>query len=76
MLLNEILKEHRRVQQLEATIAQIKSNAERQEAIIAEQQQEIKTLTASLKEQACQIQKVSAQLEAGRFARPMAASNQ
>ena len=76
MLLNEFQKEHRKVQQQEATIAQIKSNAERQEAIIAEQQQEIKTLTASLKEQASQIQKVSAQLEAGRLARPMAASNQ
>ena len=76
MLLNEFLKEHRKVQQQEATITQIKSNAERQEAIIAEQQQEIKALTASLKEQASQIQKVSAQLEAGRFARPMAASNQ
>ena len=75
MLLNEFLKEHRKVQQQEATIAQIKSNAERQEAIIAEQQQEIKTLTASLKEQASQIQKVSAQLEADRLARPLAASN-
>ena len=75
MLLNEFLKEHRKVQQQEATIAQIKSNAERQEAIIAEQQQEIKALTASLKEQASQIQKVSAQLEAGRLARPLAASN-
>ena len=75
MLLNEFQKEHRKVQQQEATIAQIKSNAERQEAIIAEQQQEIKALTASLKEQASQIQKVSAQLEAGRLARPLAASN-
>ena len=61
MLLNEFLKEHRKVQQQEATITQIKSNAERQEAIIAEQQQEIKALTASLKEQASQIQKVSGQ---------------
>ena len=61
MLLNEFLKEHRKVQQQEATITQIKSNAERQEAIIAEQQQEIKALTASLKEQALQIQKVSGQ---------------
>ena len=71
MLLNEFLKEHRKVQQQEATITQIKSNAERQEAIIAEQQQEIKALTASLKEQASQIQN-----SAGRLARPMAASNQ
>jgi trimeric autotransporter adhesin len=50
MLLNEFLKEHRKVQELEANAAQ--------------QQKEIKALTASLKEQASQIQKVSAQLAA------------
>jgi Chaperone of endosialidase len=49
MLLNEFLKEHRTVQELEATVSQ--------------QQKEIHALTASLKEQASQIQKVSAQLE-------------
>jgi len=48
MLLNEFLKEHRKVQQLETTAA--------------EQQKEVKALTASLKEQALQIQRVSAQL--------------
>jgi hypothetical protein len=54
MLLNEFLKEHRNVQELEATVAQ--------------QQKEIKALTASLKEQASEIQKVSAQLEASKAA--------
>jgi len=49
MLLNEFLKEHRRVQKQEATIAQ--------------QQKEIATLAAQLKEQAALIQKVSAQLK-------------
>jgi hypothetical protein len=49
MLLNEFLKEHRKVQELEAAIAQ--------------QQKEIKALAASLKEQALQIQKVSSQRE-------------
>jgi len=49
MLLNEFLKEHRKVQQLEANDA--------------EQQGEIKALIATVKEQAAQIQKVSAQLE-------------
>jgi hypothetical protein len=43
MLLNEFLKQHRKVQELEAAIAQ--------------QQKEIKALTARLKEQALQIQK-------------------
>jgi trimeric autotransporter adhesin len=48
MLLNEFLKEHRKVEKLEATVG--------------EQQQEIKALTASLKEQALQIQKVNDRL--------------
>jgi Chaperone of endosialidase len=67
MLLNEFLKEHRKVQELkstlEATSTQLKSAVTKQEATIALQQREIKALTASLKEQASQIQKVSAQLE-------------
>jgi len=49
MLLNEFLKEHSKVEKLEVTAAQ--------------QQKEIKVLTAALKEQAAQIQKVSAELE-------------
>src|SRR5437667_6945014 len=49
MLLNEFLKEHKKVQSLETTVAQ--------------QQKGMKVLTAQLKEQATQIQKVSAQLE-------------
>jgi trimeric autotransporter adhesin len=52
MLLNEFLKEHRRVEELQATIAQ--------------QQKGMEVLTAQLKEQAAQIQKVSAQLEASK----------
>ena len=42
MLLNEFLKEHRQVEQLNATVI-------RQEATNAQQQKEIKALTASLK---------------------------
>jgi hypothetical protein len=49
MLLNEFLKEHKKVQSLETTVAQ--------------QQKGMEVLTAQLKEQAEQIQKVSAQLE-------------
>jgi hypothetical protein len=63
MLLNEFLKEHRKVEQQEATISQIASNAAKQEATIALQQQEIKALAATVKEQASQIQKVSARIE-------------
>ena len=50
MLLNEFLKEHRKVQKLERNDA--------------EQQKDIKVLVATVKEQAAQIQKVSAQLAA------------
>jgi hypothetical protein len=49
MLLNEFLKEHNKVEQLQNTVAQ--------------QQKGMEVLTAQLKEQAAQIQKVSAQLE-------------
>jgi hypothetical protein len=60
MLLNEFLKEHRKVEQQEATITQQRKDFE---AAVAQQQKEIKTLTATVKEQASQIEKVSAQLE-------------
>jgi hypothetical protein len=59
--MNEILKERQVVQQLKAT-------TERQAAVIALQEGQIKALTAGLKQQADQIQKVSAQLE---MIRPM-----
>ncbi len=55
MLLNEFLKEHRKVEE-QAAINQ------RQEATIAQQQKNIEALTAALKAQAAQIQKVSDQL--------------
>jgi hypothetical protein len=54
MLLNEFLKEHHTVQEL-------KSNAAKQEATIAQQQKQIEALTAGL-------QKVSAQLELNKLA--------
>jgi hypothetical protein len=54
MLLNEFLKEHKKVQSLEATVAQ--------------QQKGMEILTAQLREQAAQIQKVSARLEVNKAA--------
>src|SRR5215211_535599 len=48
MLLNEFLKEHRKVQEQDATIAQVKSTAAKQEATIAQQQKQIEALTAGL----------------------------
>jgi hypothetical protein len=55
MLLNEFLKEHKKVEEQQATIAELKGNALRQETISARQQKQIEALTAGL-------QKVSAQL--------------
>jgi Chaperone of endosialidase len=75
MLLNEFLKEHRKVEEQEATITQVKSTAAKQEAAIAEQQQEIKALTASVKQQAAQIQKVSDQLEVSKATPKIVVSN-
>jgi uncharacterized coiled-coil protein SlyX len=53
MLLKEFLKEHRKVEEQQATITELKST-------VAQQQKGMEVLTAQLKEQAAQIQKVSA----------------
>ena len=70
MLLNEFLKERKKVENQQETIAQLKSDATKQEAAtielkstVAQQQKAMEVLTAQLKEQAAQIQRVSAQLE-------------
>ena len=59
MLLNEFLKEHRKVQELESTVAKQEASAAKQDAAIAQQQKQIEALTAGL-------QKVSAQIEANK----------
>ena len=69
MLLNEFLKEHRKVEQQEATITQVKSTTAKQEATIAEQQKQIEALTTGL-------QKVSAQVEMSRPAAQMVDNHQ
>jgi predicted ribosome quality control (RQC) complex YloA/Tae2 family protein len=50
MLLNEFLREHRKVQEHEAVIAQVKSNAAKQEATIARQQKQMEALAAVAEE--------------------------
>jgi hypothetical protein len=62
MLLNEFLKEHRKNEEQQATITQLKSGME--------------ALTATVKEQAAQIQKVSAQLEANKPTPQVVANDQ
>ena len=75
MLLNEFLKEHRRVeeqgcevQEEKSTISQLKITLARQDTIIAQQQKEIETVVARLKEQESKIQRVSHQVEMSKFA--------
>ena len=62
MLLNEFLKEHKKVQQLEANAT--------------EQQKEVNHLRSELKKQAAQIQRVSVELAVNRPAPKTAANNQ
>jgi predicted ribosome quality control (RQC) complex YloA/Tae2 family protein len=71
MLLNEFLKAHKKIDQQQATMADLKSTVTQQrenlESRIAKQEKQIETLTAGL-------QKVSAQLELNRRA-PQAVLN-
>jgi uncharacterized coiled-coil protein SlyX len=80
MLLNEFLKEHRKVKDQEARIGGLKSRAEEQEATIAQLKKDFRAtvvqLTARLDEQAAQIQKVTAQFEASKPAQQIAVNNQ
>ena len=69
MLLNEFLKEHRKVeeqahmnQEQDATITQLRSAVAQQQLTNAEQQKAIESLTTVLKAQTAQIQKVSDQV--------------
>lgn len=66
MLLNEFLKEHRKVQEQEAIIAQLKNDLR---ATVPQQQKQIEALTAGL-------QKVSAQLEESKPAPQVVNKNQ
>ena len=66
MLLNEFLKEHRKVQNLETTVAELKTAKTREEGAISDLRNEVHALTAQLKAQAAQIQKVSAQIDMSR----------
>jgi hypothetical protein len=69
MLLNEFLKEHRKVEQQDRKL-------QKQETTIAQLKSEIKVLTAGLKVQAAEIQKVSAQLELSKPATKAVLNNQ
>ena len=91
MLLNEFLKEHKKVEEQQATIADLKSTVAQQriyfeaamaqqrkesQATAAQQQKEIQAVIASLTEQAAQIQKVSAQVEVNKTAPQIVLNNE
>ena len=65
MLLNEFLKEHRKVEQLEATVAQQEKDFK----------EEIRKLTANLREQASQIQQVRQQFEVNKAVPGLVSNN-
>ena len=72
MLLNEFLKEHRKVEELEATVAK----QEDLRTTVAQQQKEIQALIARLNRQESRMQKVNDQLEERNFAPQRIADNQ
>jgi Chaperone of endosialidase len=76
MLLNEFLKEHKRVEEQQTNLTRLNSKVASQAAIIAQQQKGMEILTAQLKEQAAQIQKVRAQLQLNRSTATTVASDQ
>ncbi len=78
MLLNEFLKEHRKVedqacklQELESTVAQLESTVAKQKDL----QATVEQLKSVLEKQASQIQKVSDQVAASKTAPPMIVTN-
>ena len=73
MLLNEFLKEHRRVEELKSAMAQQRRDFE---AAIVQQRKTTEALIARLNEQEAQIQRVNAQVQEHRPASQMLAENQ
>jgi Chaperone of endosialidase len=71
MLLNEFLKEHRKVEEQQAAIAQLKSAVSEQTAMNAEQRKEMQVMAAELKDQRAQIQRVSARVAASDTSAPV-----
>jgi len=69
MLLNEFLKAHSKMEEQEATIAQLKSTLAKKETIDAQQQKQIEALTAGL-------EKLTAQLEVNKTAPQIVLNNQ
>jgi uncharacterized coiled-coil protein SlyX len=78
MLLNEFLKEHRKVEELQVRITELNSRVAKQEALAAQQQKSFQSKLAEQDEQiealTSGLEKVSAQLEVTKSA-PQVVSN-
>jgi O-acetylhomoserine/O-acetylserine sulfhydrylase-like pyridoxal-dependent enzyme len=75
MLLNEFLKEHKKIEEQERKLSEQDRKVQEQETSIAQLKKGMEVLTAQLHEQASQIQKVSAQLELSKTAPRTVVSN-
>jgi hypothetical protein len=80
MLLNEFLKEHRKVEEQQAAIVELKSVVAQQQkefrAAVAEQQKEMENVIARLKQQEAKIQKVNDRIELTEPAAQVVANNE
>src|SRR5204862_91228 len=76
MLLNEFLKAHRKIEELDRKDQQQEATMTKLEATVALQQKGMEVLTVGLQAQAAQIQKVSDQLEATKPAPRLVVNNQ
>jgi hypothetical protein len=76
MLLNEFLKEHKKLGEQQSSIAQLESNAAKQEATITQLEKEMKIVVARLREHDSKIQKADAHMEMDRSALKMVANDQ
>ncbi len=63
MLLNEFLKEHKKVEEQQARVEQQQATIAELKSTVAQQQKAVDILTAQIKQQAAQIQRVSTQIE-------------
>jgi hypothetical protein len=65
MLLNEFLKEHRKVQEQETTIAELRADAVKQQTAVLTLEKRMEAVAARLQQQDAKIQKVNDQFEIG-----------
>ena len=75
MLLNEFLKEHRKIEAQQSKIDKQEATMTELRSVIAQQQEGMEVLATRLEEQASQIQKVSAQIGVSKPASKVAAIN-